>query len=347
MRVFIFLFIFLNTFIAVGQYHFSGQVSKENEGRSVYLSLIEDYRKSSRIYLDQIIQETVVDSLGYFQFEGNNLFTKNRVYQLHLDGCSNELKTNHFLGQCDSSTSLLFIANNKDAIQFPTSFENQALCTITSTNAKSSVFLEIDALKEEMIFEFMDYNSESSASLNLKKWFKRLQDFAERSDEPLAELYIYDFLSDRKNETHTFYMMDVKFNGYYDELLTRLMNKYPNAPFTLQYENELNGDKLVQHDTNTTSPINHWKYILYGGILFLILQVAYFNFKRREREKKKNPFDLLTVQERNIMTKISEGKSNKEIASELFISLSTVKTHINNLYKKLDVSSRNEIKSML
>ncbi|MGB7394497.1 MAG: LuxR C-terminal-related transcriptional regulator, partial [Pricia sp.] len=37
------------------------------------------------------------------------------------------------------------------------------------------------------------------------------------------------------------------------------------------------------------------------------------------------------------------GKSNKEIAGELFISISTVKTHITNIYGKLKVSSRKEL----
>jgi DNA-binding CsgD family transcriptional regulator len=37
-----------------------------------------------------------------------------------------------------------------------------------------------------------------------------------------------------------------------------------------------------------------------------------------------------------------ENKTNKEIASELFISLNTVKTHIRNLYAKLEVSNRGE-----
>jgi len=40
---------------------------------------------------------------------------------------------------------------------------------------------------------------------------------------------------------------------------------------------------------------------------------------------------------------ILQGKSNKEIANELFISLSTVKTHITNIYNKLKVSSRQEL----
>ncbi|KAA3625575.1 MAG: DNA-binding response regulator, partial [Flavobacterium sp.] len=34
------------------------------------------------------------------------------------------------------------------------------------------------------------------------------------------------------------------------------------------------------------------------------------------------------------------------IASEMFVSVSTVKTHINNLYKKLKVSSRDEVKTL-
>ena len=39
---------------------------------------------------------------------------------------------------------------------------------------------------------------------------------------------------------------------------------------------------------------------------------------------------------------IGDGKSNKEIAIELFIELSTVKTHINKLYTKLKIKNRNE-----
>ena len=38
-----------------------------------------------------------------------------------------------------------------------------------------------------------------------------------------------------------------------------------------------------------------------------------------------------------------ENKTNKEIASALFVSVSTIKTHINNLYKKLEVTSREEM----
>lgn len=49
---------------------------------------------------------------------------------------------------------------------------------------------------------------------------------------------------------------------------------------------------------------------------------------------------LLTNKEILVLKLIQAGCSNKEIADELEISLSTVKTHINNLYRKLGVNNR-------
>ncbi|MEM0992636.1 MAG: helix-turn-helix transcriptional regulator [Bacteroidota bacterium] len=53
--------------------------------------------------------------------------------------------------------------------------------------------------------------------------------------------------------------------------------------------------------------------------------------------------DKLTQQEQRVVSLIQQAKTNKEIAIELSISLSTVKTHTNNIYKKLEVSSRQEL----
>ncbi|MBU5445388.1 LuxR C-terminal-related transcriptional regulator [Paenibacillus sp. MSJ-34] len=57
-------------------------------------------------------------------------------------------------------------------------------------------------------------------------------------------------------------------------------------------------------------------------------------------EMKEYHFDSLTAQETNVLQLIHAGLTNQEIASRLQVSLSTVKTHINNLYRKLHVDNR-------
>ncbi len=55
----------------------------------------------------------------------------------------------------------------------------------------------------------------------------------------------------------------------------------------------------------------------------------------------------LTDRENQVLQLILTGKSNREIAEVLFISESTVKTHVGNIYSKYNVSSRGELFSML
>ncbi|MBE7436609.1 MAG: response regulator transcription factor [Anaerolineales bacterium] len=50
----------------------------------------------------------------------------------------------------------------------------------------------------------------------------------------------------------------------------------------------------------------------------------------------------LTEREQQVLLKVAEGATDKEIAEALTISLNTVKTHIRNILSKLQVSSRRE-----
>jgi DNA-binding CsgD family transcriptional regulator len=61
-----------------------------------------------------------------------------------------------------------------------------------------------------------------------------------------------------------------------------------------------------------------------------------------ESEAKTNFKNLLSPREIEVLELINSGLSNKDIAGKLFVSLSTVKTHINNIYKILDVKNRRE-----
>jgi DNA-binding NarL/FixJ family response regulator len=52
--------------------------------------------------------------------------------------------------------------------------------------------------------------------------------------------------------------------------------------------------------------------------------------------------EVLTPREKEILKLLAQGKRNKEIAAELFISEKTVKNHLANIYAKLNVGDRVE-----
>ena len=55
----------------------------------------------------------------------------------------------------------------------------------------------------------------------------------------------------------------------------------------------------------------------------------------------------ITAREREVIEKICEGKTNRQIADELFISLQTVKDHTHRIYNKVGVNSRLKLAQLL
>ena len=70
----------------------------------------------------------------------------------------------------------------------------------------------------------------------------------------------------------------------------------------------------------------------------LILEMVPMNQSVNSMEKE----TTLSNQERKMLKGLAEGKLYKEIASEHDISVNTVKKHLKNAYRKLNVASRNE-----
>jgi two-component system, NarL family, response regulator LiaR len=53
--------------------------------------------------------------------------------------------------------------------------------------------------------------------------------------------------------------------------------------------------------------------------------------------------DGLTLREREVLTLIADGRTNKEISEALFISIKTVKTHVSNLLMKCELDDRTQL----
>lgn len=62
-----------------------------------------------------------------------------------------------------------------------------------------------------------------------------------------------------------------------------------------------------------------------------------FEVNQKEIENRK-----ISKRELEVLTLIADGKSNQEIADSLFVSIPTIKTHITNLFEKLDAKRRTQ-----
>lgn len=60
------------------------------------------------------------------------------------------------------------------------------------------------------------------------------------------------------------------------------------------------------------------------------------------RDSDKDKIDLLTKREMEVLIRVASGMFNKEIANSLDISERTVKNHISNIFKKIEVNDRTQ-----
>jgi LuxR family maltose regulon positive regulatory protein len=61
-----------------------------------------------------------------------------------------------------------------------------------------------------------------------------------------------------------------------------------------------------------------------------------------EEERETALFETLTPREREVLQLVAAGLTNPAIAAELVVSVTTVKTHVRNIYAKLGVSGRHQ-----
>ena len=143
--------------------------------------------------------------------------------------------------------------------------------------------------------------------------------------------------------------------AFYQAFGERLKKDMPKASYTKDYIR-----KLKYYANEDYSSLPTWALALMGILSGIVIAMV---MKNRQLQKQINLLEHkiattsiiketpqpnlsdLTQKEKQILLLIGEGKSNKEIASELFVELSTVKTHINKLYSKIGASNRKEAKA--
>ena len=62
----------------------------------------------------------------------------------------------------------------------------------------------------------------------------------------------------------------------------------------------------------------------------------------REKRSAPQPLEPLTEREKEVLALVGQGASNKEIATALFITERTARTHVSNILGKLGLASRTQ-----
>ena len=322
------------------QFEFSGEVNQEFINSKVYLLVIDDYEKIDLFLTNQILQETSVNSYGYFEFSGEFLSDTNKIYKIYIDQCNDEItNASHLLKQCDKSNSIVFIANGTDTVHFALNDLNQMFCSFKSSRLENVAIHKIDSVQEVLLSQLQNTKSDSQRNMLFKTYFKELQKFSITLNEPLAELYSYNLYANKKSFARDLYLEDLESSSYYSGLSKRLQKSYPNSRYLSEYEND-----IKQYNVNFTDNSSNIIIISLSSVLLLSLILNFYLIqKKKVKSSKINYKEILSTQEQNVFELMQKGLSNKEIAEQLFVSISTIKSHINNIYAKLKISSRKDI----
>lgn len=103
-----------------------------------------------------------------------------------------------------------------------------------------------------------------------------------------------------------------------------------------------NGYVLKDSDADTLisaiRDVNNGRTYIQPSIASVLVEDISKSDKEYNEDLRK--IEMLTKREYEVLTLIAEGLNNKDIADKLFISEKTVKNHVSNIFKKIEVNDR-------
>ena len=345
-RLFYTLF-FLSCFysFAIAQYTIKGRANVSEQWQpNIYLAAVEklsDYYNSGA---HMIVNKGDIAPDGSFILQGDNLPNEKKFYRLYLmkksntdfDACLYVDGEDHnfvhiLLGK---NETVEIIADPKETAPFGKfkvrgSQENQLIRKLSNIVFPSIYHSKVTFPGEQKM------NAD-----NLQTNLKTFIDTCQSTLVSLAAINTTDY--DRHFEND---------KAFYKVFGERLKKDMPKASYTNDYIRKL---KYYANEETTTLPL--WAMglmgILSGIVIAMVMRNRQLQKQITQLQNQLNNIsttspqpilsDILTQKEKQILQLIGKGKSNKEIAAELFVELSTVKTHINKLYSKIGASNRKE-----
>ena len=299
----------------------SGFLSIDSTWDSViFLSHIPTFDDMYVMSNEMIIAKTAMDSLGYFQFFIDFLPEEDNLYRLHIIK-KEDTPATLIIGGKDENHFFL-IANRFSHIQLSNKSSNPPFRNVTFTNSKeNTAFQKIS----QMVFIADSIASESSASKRLLIESQLHRDLVLIADT--SNIFLVSLFAIYKSKFESNYSSNMDFYKSYIKRWSNPDNNYLNT-----FKNQL----PIKNETNTI--------VIVGMLAFILAAMGFFLGKHGL--KKSRNFEKLSIQERKIYEFLQQGASNQEISNHFNIGLSTVKSHVSNIYSKLNIKSRKDIVNM-
>lgn len=140
-------------------------------------------------------------------------------------------------------------------------------------------------------------------------------------------------------------ILDVNLNGELDGIkIGHEINEKFHIPF-IYLTSYADRDTIEQ--IKPTRPYGYVVKPFDSGDLLSSLEIAIFNHAQRHMPRllsltkvNESLLSPLTQKEFEVLKSIYEGKTNGQMATDMFVSVNTIKTHIKSIYEKLDTRSR-------
>ncbi len=147
-------------------------------------------------------------------------------------------------------------------------------------------------------------------------------------------------------------ILDINLNNTMDGIkIAGHINAHHHIPFI--YLTSYSGKSVVS-EAKQTRPMGYIVKPFDEADLYAAIEVALFNHSQRNQLQyfsrdaiNKQIISDLTAKEFEILMDIYEGRTNKQMSEKHFVSINTIKTHIQKIYLKMNTNSRTTTIAML
>jgi DNA-binding CsgD family transcriptional regulator len=317
----------------------------------VYLAVINEAGGIYNASNADLIASAPVDSAGNFTITGNDLPDEYRFYRLYLTD-DEHVKT-AIVGGSGRNYILLALNNQTELnVTSPDLCMPYFLYYIAgSPQSAAMAIVQRTLLATDSALR--STNAGTKAQFLSTHQYASLKQFADTTHQLMAMLWAVSEMHPDSNYIHD--------QRFFDDIAARFRKSQLSPSYAAQLDEQLRVLRLKNGQVET--PWQATALMIMCSLLAASMVLNIYLAKRLKKqasgsdiaqpvpvlaqpeneESKKDLIASLTIKEREILKMVNDGLSNKEIAEQLFVEVSTVKSHISNIYQKMAIKSRKEV----